>query len=89
MAPRAAPDRGRGEVLSDSTRAHDRVRKVPIYARQRVQHVWLVDPAARTLEVLRLDGDGYRLVLAADGDAPVRAEPFDAIELELGLLWRA
>ncbi len=77
------------EVLSDSTRAHDRVRKVPIYARERVQHVWLVDPAAHTLEVLRLDGDGYRLAQAADGDAPVRAEPFDAIELELGLLWRA
>lgn len=76
------------EILSDRTRAHDRVRKVPIYARERVAHVWLVDPAARTLEVLRLDGDGYRLVLTADGDAPVRAEPFDAIELELGLLWR-
>jgi len=38
----------------------------------------------RTLEVLRLDGDGYRTVR---GDARVRAEPFDAIELELALLW--
>jgi Uma2 family endonuclease len=77
------------ELLSEGTRAHDRVRKVPLYARERVAHVWLVDPAEKTLEVLRLDGDGYRLVLAADGDDPVRAEPFDAIALELGLLWRA
>jgi Uma2 family endonuclease len=77
------------EILSESTRAHDRVRKIPIYARERVSHVWLVDPVVHTLEVLRLDGDGYRLVLTAEGDAPVRAEPFDAIELELGLLWRA
>jgi hypothetical protein len=46
-----------------------------------------VDPVVRTLEVLRLDGDGYRIVTTVRGDARVRAEPFDAIELELALLW--
>ncbi len=38
-------------------------------------------------EILRLDGESYRLVAAFDGDAAVRAEPFDAIELDLAALW--
>jgi Uma2 family endonuclease len=76
------------EVLSDSTRKLDRTKKLPLYARERVAHVWLVDPIARTLEIFRLDGDSYRLAATFADDAPCRAEPFDAIELELGALWR-
>ena len=55
----------------------------------RVAHYWLLDPDAKTLEVERLDGETYRVVLSASEDDKVRAEPFDAIELDLGLLWRA
>ncbi|HEY4160132.1 MAG TPA: Uma2 family endonuclease, partial [Polyangiaceae bacterium] len=44
------------EVLSPSTRRMDRTLKLPIYARERVQHAWLVDPIDQTVEVLRLDG---------------------------------
>ncbi len=76
------------EVLSLSTRGYDRAVKLPIYAAQKVSHVWLVDPEARTLEVLRLDGETYRLVETHAGEAPVRAEPFDAIVLDLGALWQ-
>jgi Uma2 family endonuclease len=75
------------EVLSPSTRRVDRVVKMPIYRRENVRHVWLVDPEAKTLEVFRLDGESYRLVDTFAEDARVRAEPFDAIELELGALW--
>ncbi|MBI5489611.1 MAG: Uma2 family endonuclease [Deltaproteobacteria bacterium] len=75
------------EVISPSTADVDRAEKVPIYARERVAHVWLLDPLLRTLEVLRLDGPTYRLVATWRGDATVRAEPFDAIELDLGVLW--
>jgi Uma2 family endonuclease len=75
------------EVLSPSTVRVDRVLKLNIYGRERVPHVWLVDPIARTLEVFRLDGDGYRLLVVHGGDAPVRAEPFDAIELDLGAVF--
>jgi Uma2 family endonuclease len=76
-----------GEVLSPSTAGIDRSEKVPIYRRERVAHVWLLDPLAQTLEILTLDGDGYRIVATAHGDAKVRAEPFDAIELELAAMW--
>lgn len=76
------------EVLSASTSRIDRVLKRGIYAREAVSHFWIVDPAAKTLEVERLDGDSHRIVLAASEDEKVRAEPFDAIELDLALLWR-
>jgi Uma2 family endonuclease len=75
------------EVLSPSTAGVDRVRKARIFARERVQHVWLVDPAEKLLEVWRLDGSGYRVALTAASDEKVRAEPFEAIELDLAVLW--
>ncbi|MBC7974213.1 MAG: Uma2 family endonuclease, partial [Myxococcales bacterium] len=75
------------EVLSPSSVATDRVLKLPIYARERVGHVWLVDPIARTLEVFARDADGWSLVAAWRDDAKVRAVPFDAIELDLAILW--
>ena len=75
------------EVLSPSTAATDRTRKTHHYARARVQHLWFVDPGPQTLEVFRLDGDGWRLAMTAAGNARVRAEPFDAIELDLAGLW--
>jgi Uma2 family endonuclease len=75
------------EVLSVSTAAVDRAEKMPIYAREHVPHVWLVDPIPRTLEVYRLDGATYRTIATFYDDARVRPEPFDAVELELGALW--
>jgi Uma2 family endonuclease len=80
------------EVLSPSTAAVDRVTKLGVYLREGVRHLWFVDPEARTLEVLRREreGDEARFVMAQSfaGDEGARAEPFDAIELELGALWR-
>jgi Uma2 family endonuclease len=75
------------EVLSPSTAGIDRSEKLPLYARERVRHVWLLDPIAQTLEVLHLDGASYQLIATSRADAKVRAEPFDAIELSLGVLW--
>jgi Uma2 family endonuclease len=75
------------EVLSPGTAAIDRGDKMTIYARERVGHVWLVDPSEKTLEVFRLDGESYRLVAVSRDDARVRPEPFDAVELDLALLW--
>ena len=75
------------EVLSSSTALVHRKLKLPIYAREQVHHVWLVDPVARSVEVFRLDGDSYRLITTRGDDERVRLEPFDAIELELGALW--
>lgn len=77
------------EVLSPSTRALDLTDKRDIYRRERVRHLWFVDPQedAHTLEVQRWSSDGYVVTASHRGDARVRAEPFDAIELDLGALW--
>ncbi len=75
------------EVLSPSTQAIDRAEKMEIYLRERVGHVWLVDPIARTLEIYRLGETVWQRVAVARDRALVRAEPFDAFELQLGLLW--
>jgi len=75
------------EVVSPGTGKLDRKRKLPIYARAEVSHVWLVDPLQRTLEVLRRQEAHWLIVGTFADDDRVRAEPFDAIELELGILW--
>ncbi len=75
------------EILSPSTSRLDRAAKRPVYAREGILHLWLIDPIAQTLEVFRLDGEGYRLVSTYAGDAVIEAEPFAAVPLELGALW--
>lgn len=75
------------EVLSPSTQAIDRTDKMEIYLRERVGHVWFVDPSARTLEVYRHGGDLWSRCAAFHDQAVVRVEPFDAIEFPLALLW--
>jgi Uma2 family endonuclease len=75
------------EVLSPSTEAMDRVPKLRIYARERVSHVWFVNPRSFTLEVLRLEEGRWIVAATHDGDQVVHAEPFDAVPLELFRLW--
>ncbi len=75
------------EVSSPGTRRIDRMKKMPIYSRERVGHVWLVDPVDQTVEVFRHEGECYTLVGTFGGDGPVRAEPFDAVEIPAAFLW--
>ncbi|MEL7305296.1 MAG: Uma2 family endonuclease [Myxococcota bacterium] len=79
-----------GEVLSPSTARFDRTRKMESYARERVKHLWLIDPREKTLEVLRLDAGRWTVVKNygdAEGHTLIRAEPFDAVAMDLRLLW--
>jgi Uma2 family endonuclease len=77
------------EVLSRSTEKVDRDEKLPCYAEHGVRHVWLVDPIDKRLEVHALDVETkrWREVRIHQGDTTVRAEPFDAIDLDLVALW--
>jgi Uma2 family endonuclease len=73
--------------ISPSTEAIDRAKKMRIFRREGVGHTWLINPLARTLEVYRLETGRWMLLDTYEGDAVVRAEPFDAIELSLSVLW--
>lgn len=75
------------EILSPSTARVDRARKMRHYAAVQVGYAWLIDPLVQTVEVYRLETGGWRLVDTYAGDAQVRPEPFDAVQLELTNLW--
>ncbi len=75
------------EVLSPSTALIDRRNKLPIYAREGVQHAWFVDPRARSLELFQLDGESYRCLAVHGDDEEVQLPPFEAITLDLSALW--
>lgn len=75
------------EVLSPSTAGIDRVKKLPIYAREKVDHVWLIDPIAKILEVYLRENNRWILLSSFEGSDSIRAAPFEAIEIDLGLLW--
>lgn len=75
------------EVLRPTTAKSDRADKLPIYAREGIRHVWLLDPLLRTLEVLRLDARHYTLLSVHKDDAIVNVEPFEVFDLQLSVLW--
>lgn len=74
------------EILS-TNRRRDLVHKKRVYHRHEVGHYWIVDPADETLTVNRWHPDGYVEVLIAERGQRVRAEPFSAIELAVGVLF--
>lgn len=72
---------------SAATERIDRAKKLPAYAREGVNFAWIVNPTTRTLEAYRLEGGGWRLLATHADTAVARIEPFDAIELDLRVLW--
>jgi Uma2 family endonuclease len=56
------------EVVRPSNRGRDLLTKRSLYARAGVREYWLVDPDARTVEILTLDRDAFHLAAAASGD---------------------
>jgi Uma2 family endonuclease len=79
------------EVLSPSTERIDRGAKIALYAAAGVGQAWLINPLQHTLEVLRLSAETpgqWTSVRVFADEARMRAEPFDAIELELAALWQ-
>lgn len=76
------------EVLSESTARVDRMKKVPIYAREGVAYVWLMDPRAQTIEVLKLRDASYQLVGTWGGtEEPFALEPFEAVSFPPSAFW--
>ncbi len=75
------------EVVSPSTARVDRMRKMPVYARERVGHLWIVHPGLQTLEVYRLEGQRWMVASSHVGAEGACAEPFEAIELDMSRWW--
>lgn len=76
------------EVVSPATRRTDKMEKMPIYARNGVACLWLIDPVAKTLDVFRLEDGRWMVAGLYVEDAKVRAEPFAELEINLAELWQ-
>jgi Uma2 family endonuclease len=75
------------EVLSPSTRRVDLTDKREVYGAAGVGHLWLVDPAARTLEAFGRNEGRWLLLGAVADDVDVKLPPFEAVGFPLGALW--
>ena len=74
------------EILS-TNRRNDLIKKKRAYHQHQVGHYWVVDPVDETLAVYRWHADGYVEIMIAERAERVRAEPFDAIEIHVAVLF--
>lgn len=78
------------EVLSPSTARLDRARKLAIYGREGVAHVWLLDPQTRLVEAFTRTESGWTVQIVDTTTAEaaeLRVAPFDDVPLNLRRLW--
>ena len=65
------------EVLSRSTKRDDRKKKLPIYVREGVSHIWIVDPEVRLVEVFSPVDGRPTLIASASDEETFRLPPFE------------
>lgn len=75
------------EILSPSTSRKDRLQKLRIYQKERVQHYWLVNPEEKTLECFSLQDDAYALVAAGMDEDFLDHPGFAGLSVPLTNLW--
>lgn len=75
------------EIVSPKHERQDLVVKPRVLQTDEVPHYWVLDPVERILLVHRWSADGYIVVQRAAAGERIRAEPFDAIEISVGVLF--
>ena len=75
------------EVLSPSTAATDRGKKMKMFARYRVPEYWIVDPAAESVEIYALVADGYELRLVGSGNQEISSPLLPGFTFPAGSLF--
>jgi Uma2 family endonuclease len=76
------------EVLSPSTRRHDREVKMRRYGELGIPHYWIVDPEGKWVACHRLDAGVYRQVLTGEGDTLLTPPDWPDLTISLADLWR-
>jgi Uma2 family endonuclease len=75
------------EIASPGTAGYDRRTKQDAYARAGVPEYWIADPAARTIEVLRLEGKAYTSAGVFAGESTLPAGVLPALPVQAGQLF--
>jgi Uma2 family endonuclease len=75
------------EVLSASTERIDRIGKLALYARYRVEHYWIVDPVAQTIGAYSLVADELRVSASLQGASPASLPPFPDLVIDPAVIW--
>ena len=73
------------EILSEATAKRDRTYKRALYARHGVKEYWLVDPSTKTVEVLKLQEQGFSQVAlyACKEKAPLKSPLLAGLSIDL------
>jgi Uma2 family endonuclease len=72
------------EILSPSTEATDRGRKMQMFARYGLPEYWIVDPSGRTIEVYAFTGGAYALIQRAGSAEDVQSRVLPDLALRAG-----
>ena len=75
------------EILSPSNASTDTILKMALYRDAQVRHYWILDPQRETLTVYRWTTEGYLFVLGARRGERVHAEPFEELDLPVGMFF--
>mgnify|MGYP000855914048 CR=1 FL=1 len=76
------------EIISESSRQKDRLRKRQIYQEAGIQHYWLVDPNEKTMECLALWDGEYVLAASGINDATLTHPSFPGLSIPLAGIWQ-
>ncbi|MGH7232788.1 MAG: Uma2 family endonuclease [Nitrospiraceae bacterium] len=71
------------EILSPSTRDHDRITKARRYAQLGVRHYWLVDPEIPRMECYRAESGRYVLLVQGEDAASLTHPDFSGLTIQL------
>ncbi len=72
------------EVLSPSTVMLIRNRKLPLYTRESVCHVWFIDPGSLSVEIYVMTHSHTEPEMTVSGKVMLKAPPFESTGIDLG-----